>query len=271
MIAIIDQVVCGGALQLVLQPPDGAKLYRITRGDSEGELVDENAGTIIYEDTYPAFMDGPGLVNGQTYWYRAFYLIGPSWVASPANSQRPVVNFTDYSADPMGLLRDCLSTGLKEYVRRRILNPASGSIAVLFGMPEVDNANFPLVILHMARDADEKRALGEVIKDPATGLEFEGWMSSVTINITVGSENYDERVAMRKAIKAIVIANLAIFQAAGIVTPSLSLSDQDDTTTYSAAIYSVQATFTCLAPSFIGETREVIDDVEVQLTVIGGG
>ena len=50
-----------------MQPQDGATLIRVVRGATQAELVDENSGTKVYEDTGLSFLDGPGLVNGTPY------------------------------------------------------------------------------------------------------------------------------------------------------------------------------------------------------------
>lgn len=269
MIAVIDQVSCGGALSIVLQPMDGATLYRVTRGASADVLVDENAG-LLYEGTALAFLDGPGLVNGTPLWYRAFYLVGGAWVATPAVTQTPVASFADYSVDVLGCLKDRIADGLAQYVARGVLKPKRGSIPCLVGTPELDQVGFPVVIFHVDKDGSGARALGERMAIDETGEEFEGWLSDWSISFAALSMNYDERKALRQAIKAIVIANLRIFDAAGIVTPALTLSDRDDVESMSAPLYSVAGTFTCQAMSLVGEDRPVVVDVEVNATAIGG-
>lgn len=278
MISIIGQVPSGGALRLVMQPQDGASAIRVTRGATQAELVDENAGTKVYEDTALSFLDGPGLVNGQTYWYRAFYRVGSSWLPSTPVSQTPVAAFADYSTDPMAMLRDAMSSGFVELVRRFTagdatpgpkLNPKSGTIGVLFGTPAFDGVEFPVVTMHMVEEADSERFLGELPFEDSAGESAEGWLSSYQISICAWSQNYDERHALRQAIKAIVIGNLPVFDAAGLINVSLRLSDQDDLQSYPAPMYQVLGTFTCKAPSVVGESLSVVESVSTSVNVNG--
>lgn len=281
MIGTIDQVPAGGALQIVMQPRTGSTSIRLTRALTSEELVDQNSGTLVYEGRYPAVLDAAGIVDGTTYWYRPWYRVGSAWYGAVARSATPVATFAEADVDPMGLLRTRLMLGFAELVDRTSarsdrrgpkLSPASGVVPVLLGTPVYDNVSFPLVTLHTTDDGSEgMRAIGEVVALDEAGLQSEGWLSSVQITITGWSTNYDERHELRRAIKDIVIANLAVFDAGGLTKVSLRLSDRDDVESYPAPMYAVDGTFTCLAPSVVSEDRPVIADVIVNVNVINGG
>lgn len=279
MISVIDQVASGGALRLVWQPLPGATSFRLTRALTQDALVTADDGDVVYEGPLLFALDGPGLVNGTPLWYRVWYMVNGAWVASDPVTQTPVATFADYSVDPQSLVRDRLSAGFQELVRRTqvgdptpgaLLNPESGSIPVLFGSPAFDNVSFPLVTLHMADDADSVRAIGEVLapdtQQGAGNEQYEGWLSSVQLTMVGWSQNFDERRALRQAIKSIVIANLPVFDAAGMLQVSLRLSDQDDLTSYPAPMYMAMGTLTCLAPSVVGLARPRIEQVDVSMT-----
>lgn len=279
MIAIIDQVPAGNALQIVLQPRGGASRLRVTRGATEAELVDAGAGTVVYEGSELSFMDTAGLVNGTEVWYRAFYWVDGAWRGTPAFAQTPRASFRDYSADPVALVRDRLALGLAEYVRRHRadmvagvdastgLCPKTGSIPVLIGTPLYEGISFPCVVLHLTNDSDAVRGIGE--HGPADEVlasgeweQSEGWLSSVTMTVVGYSKNPAERKELRKALKALVIANLAVFNEAGMTQVSFSIGDQDDMTSYSEPMYHAYGTLKCMAPSFVAATHRRIGSIQ---------
>jgi hypothetical protein len=276
MIAVIDQVPSGNALRLVLQARGGATLFRVTRGATELELEGPDAGAIVYEGSELSFLDTAGLVNGQEVWYRAFYMADGAWRGTPAVSQTPRATFADYSADPLSLVRDRLVLGLAEIVRRTAagdplpgaaLAPRSGSIPVLVGTPLYEGVNFPLVVMHLVDDTDQVRGIGEGGPQDAfgedTAEQYEGWYSRVQLSIVGWSKHPSERKELRKALKALVIANLPVFDAAGLAQVSFRASESDDTSSYPEPLYQVLGTFTCLAPSFVGVTHARVADVSV--------
>ena len=82
----------------------------------------------------------------------------------------------------------------------------------------------------------------------------------------VWSLNVDERRLLRRLVKAALMANLPVFDDAGMVQIDLSFSDQEDFTSYPAPVYQAVGTLTCLAPSLIGDTVAPVTDVTVTVT-----
>lgn len=275
MILMIQQLAAGNALRVVLTPPVGASALRLLRKDAD-TFVDENDPTalIVSDELAKAVTDYSGLINGETVWYKPYYLIGTSWIGDASVSAVPGASFEDLGVDVQQLVRDRLEVGFKVFVDRGDLIHDRNFIPVMKASPQAEAVILPVVTVHMDNSGNEVRAIGELIAPDTFNTEdsiwesFDGMIDRVSLLIVCWSLNSDERVTMRKALRAILNANLEVFDAAGLIMPQWAMSDIEDYETYSAPMYQTVCQFSCLAPAAIKSIADPIADVTVAYSIL---
>lgn len=271
MVSFIEQISAGNALRVFVQPPAGAVRWRVLRASSSAIPAFDFAGAAVVLDGDDAsVLDTDQLVNATPVWYRAFYLMADgSWQATPAKSAVPASTFINHSCDVVEVVRARLDAGFAALVARAEITPDAGFIPVLIASPQFEGARFPLVTVHLGSDGPGERGVGESFgADEASDdgiFESEGWLSRVLVTVMVWSLNVDERKLMRRLLKAVLMANLGVFDDAGMVQIDLTFSDQDDFASYPAPLYQVAGTLSCLAPSSIATRVPVVADVQIQM------
>jgi hypothetical protein len=273
MISMLVPLPIGNALKIFLAPPAGARAWRILRngtGTFAGEA--DPASVLAYEGDESYVVDSFSLQNGIAMYYCAFYWDGATWTASNVVSATPNATYVDYSVDSLSLFRDRLEAGLAVEVARGTLLPESGSIAVLTAPPQYENSRWPMVSVHLTSQAPAERALGETFLPDSFDetanqwTEAEGWLANVQIAVIGWTQNPDERIALRQALNRIVIGNLPVFDAVGMVQPEFSIQDVDAVSgEYPAPVYQAAGTFTCVAPVVVGDQIDPITDVQVSV------
>lgn len=271
MISLIEKLPAGNALRVHLSPLAGATKWRLLRSTAADIPVFNAPGAlVVHEGSDEAVLDAQALANGVTYFYRPFYLVGGTWHAEAARSAVAEATFTDETPNEyLGLVCERLDLGLASLIERGRLKPPAGRIAVLTASPEFEGTDFPVVTAHLASDLSAERGIGEhLADDEPDGIggveEFEGWLARHQLTVISWCMNADTRAAMRRAVRSVVLANLAVFDAAGMVQIDVSLSDQDDMTSYPAPVYQSVCTLSFLAPELVGSTVRAITDVTVK-------
>ena len=274
MISLVQVIASGNALRLLLQPPAGSLKWRVLRKDTDTFTDVNDAGAfLVYDGTERSFLDVAGLYNGQKVYYRAYYWNGSVWLASASAFGTPEATFSDLSADPLTIVRNRLDLGLQVYVDRNKIAAPSGAVKVMTASPLAEEISWPVVTIHVASDASAERFIGELVAndtfDPVGNQwdEYEGWFSRVQLTIVAWCLNADERIVLRQAMKAVLMSNLTVFDAAGLMQIDLQFSDQEDFTSYAAPIYQALCNFTCYAPSVVEGTDPAIRDVISTLIV----
>jgi hypothetical protein len=275
MISLINVLPVGNALRISLLPITGAVYWRLLRRlDSKFAGEGDPNATVVYEGDSKSILDSLGLKNGIETFYRAYYHDGIGWIgSSSAQSAIPTASFADLSPNPLLVVRDRLALGLDVYIERGLLRHPLGAIPVLTASPIIDQVVFPIVTVHLASDGSVVRAAGEGVStdvyasDLQTFDAVEGYYSHWGLTIVGWTQNGDERIALRTAVKAILIANFPVFDAAGLLTPDISFStDMDDFQSFSTPIYRTECTFGCLAMSAVSGFTPVITDVSLTQT-----
>jgi hypothetical protein len=134
----------------------------------------------------------------------------------------------------------------------------------MIASPQVEDTVLPLVTVHLQNQASEVRGVGEVSgldnydEEADLWLSVEGGFDRVQVTIAIWALNGDTRKLMRRALRAILQANLPVFDAAGLVTPSWSMQDLEDYQTYAAPMFQTICTFDCLAPASVQSTTPPI-------------
>jgi len=273
MISFVYPMPVGNALRISLQPPPSALYWKLLRKptDDISGVSDADATIILDAGRNSVITDTAGLINGVTMYYMAFYWIGGAWVASASKGGTPNATFFDNSVDPMTVVRDRLELGLAVFVNRGEITNERGFIPVMTASPQVEEVPLPLVTIHLAADAPDMRSVGEMIANegvPAGATDWhvlEGGFSKADLTIVAWCLNADERIAMRNCIKAVLMANLSVFEAEGLMLISWNFSDSEDFTSYAAPMYQSFCQFTCFAPSASESAEPIITDVTSRL------
>ena len=268
MIWMIQPLAAGNALRILVAPPAGAAAWRLLRRDDDNFVGESDPlAVFVYEGAEKAITDYRGLINGEQVFYRLYSLVDGLWVDSGASvSATPGPTMQDLGVDVISLLRDRLEDGFKVYVDRGDIRHDRDFVPVLKASPQVEEAPLPLVTVHLQNQSAEVRGIGEVSAldqfDEVADLwlSTEGGFDRVTVTIVCWSINSDLRIIMRKALRAILQANLPIFDAAGLVTPSWSMQDMEDYQTYQVPMFQTICTFDCLAPASVQFTTPPIEE-----------
>ncbi len=237
MISFALPLIAGNGARLDLSPPASAVKWRIARNTS-GTFTNETSPDVIYEGKERLFLDYAGLVNGTVYHYKVFYFDGTDWDTSyPVRQITPGLFFADESVDPQTLIRSRLDSGLNGMIQSGMLKHPKNTISVLVSNPQIDKVQFPLVTVLLRSDRPEQYFIGGIINGDLDDFNT-GHLSGDSIMITGWSNiGGDERIALRKAIKALLIANYDVFSHAGIMNLQADASDSEDFETYECAMY----------------------------------
>lgn len=277
-ISYLRSLPIGNAVELLLAVDADAIWIQVQRRlDDDFAGPDDPGATVIYNaprhvtpqnDRLP-LLDTEDIVNGVPLFYQAYGNDGTRWIASSIETITPTQRLTDRSIDPLLCVRDRLKAGLQAEVAAGRLKPASAKIPVWTAPPQAEFTSWPVVTVKLEADRSAERAIGEMIDQdyrlapPDDWLETEGWLSHVTLSIVGWSQNPDERIALRQALKRIVIGNLPIFASMGLITPDWNQQDSEDFESFKAPVYQTVGTFTCLAPSMISWTTPDIEQIDV--------
>jgi hypothetical protein len=280
MVAAVSPIPVGNALRVQLAPPVGAtfwKLFRNTTNVFTGPT--DTASTLVTNSNEPVIYDVTGLSNGTTYYYAASYWNGAAWTSDAAGTPGvPASSYVDQSTDALTLLRDRVDAGLANEIALAHLTPgenANGLIAVLTAPPIFEQVQFPVVVVHLTNEAPAEYGLGEEVADdytdPMTGLwtQNEGYFARTQISVTGWTLNPDARIALRKSLRAVMIANNQVFATAGLREVVFSQTDEDELSgTYGAPVYFTVGTFSCLSPLAVGGQVAPITDVTVAVNAV---
>lgn len=274
MISMIQPLHVGNALRLFLQPPADAVRWKVLRkGNGTFSGHDDPSAIVAYEGDENVIVDTAFLQNEVMAFYCPFYTSdGTAWTAGPVASGTPAAIYQEHTADVLSFLRDRLEAGLLVEVQRGNFVPELGYIQVYTAPPSLEqNLRLPLVTVHLDNEDSSERAIGEDISGDqfdAIGFDWqesEGWLANVRVMVIGWSLNSDERLELRKAIRRIIIANLPVFAAQGWDQVNLSQQDIDAINgEYTAQLYQVMSTFTCLAPVRVSGTVDAIREVSVR-------
>lgn len=271
---MVQKLPSGNGLRVLMMPPSSATRIRLLRKDSDSFTGHDDPSALLLEDgKQKSVTDVYGLFNGVAVYYKAYYLIGDGWVATATVSGVPDASFLDKTVDPLTFVRDRLELGLQVFVQRGALQHERNFIPVMTASPQIEEVPLPLVTVHLDSDQSEVRGIGELIgqdefsSDEFKWHSFEGWFSRIRLSIVGWALNADERMALRNALKTVLMANLPVFDAAGLMQVDVSFSDLEDFNTYAAPVYQAMCNFSCLAPSAVESVDPAVRDVSVNLFV----
>lgn len=281
MILEIRPLAAGNALHLFLRPPAGAVLWRVLRKPQNTIASETDPDALVaYEGTDKVIIDAePGLVNEQPAWYRAFFFVGGVWVATDAKSGTPVATYEDASTDVQSLVRERVEKGLAVEVARETLKPGeTGVIAVYTAPPVAEEVEWPVVTVQLESDRSGERGIGEILEADhfqpvdAEWVSSEGYLADVSVVVSGWCLNPDERVEFRKALRRLIVANFAVFDAAGMTEIQLTFGDADFINgEFAANVFQTNVTLSCKAPVIVREYAQKVVDVQSAVVPIFGG
>lgn len=275
---MIQPLPVGNALRVFLVPPAGSTHWRVLKKGSDSFTGHDDAEAVIaYEGDERIFIDNKYLQNEVMVFYRPYYHDGSTWQAGDTASGTPAATYTDYSTDVLSVMRDRLEAGLRVEVQRGTFQPELGYVQVYTAPPSLEQGlRFPLVTLHLDNESDAVRAIGENISADefdSVGLDWdesEGWLAQVQLSIVGWSQNSDERIEMRKALRRLIVGNLPVLSDLGIEQVGASFQDIDLINgEFTSPIYQVMCSFSCIAPVRVGDKQEALQDIEVTVNSIG--
>ncbi len=271
MITWAAPLACGNAVSIILSPPSGAVSWRILRRTDDEFDDQDDPEAVAYEGLVNELdlTDYAGLVNGTAYSYRVYYWDGDDWTEGNTVEITPAASYTADGPDPQDILIERIDAGLKIEVARGNLSPPSGmaAIDVLRAFAIFETGRMPVVTVEFVSSETQDRALGEVWgsdDDETTAWrEWAGWKRHWTLVVVAWSLNADERIALRQALERIILANLQVFDAAGLYNIDCQWQDIYDDLQYDAPVYTAVGTVTCSALSRVGMAVGKIADVVV--------
>ena len=269
-IEYIQQFQAGNALSLKILVPY-CNAWKILRKEGGAPLShDDAAAHVIPQRNNLSVVDADGLINGVAYHYLMFIRLKGVWsAAGKVIIATPDSTYRQLGTDVLSLVRERMDLGLNALVDRGLLTHSADQIQVLTAPPVSTEIDWPIVTTHLQSDSSAERGLGEYIAPDECDSEtnewssFEGWISDVRISIIAWSQNPDQRIKLRIAIKNLLIANLSVFEAHEMINIDLSQSDTEDFEGYSVPVYQVVTTLSCQAPSFVETFSPTISRVDI--------
>lgn len=272
MISFAQSLPVGNAVRIVLSPPAQAASWRLLRkatDDFTGQ--DDPAALVVIDGDVRSIVDRQTLVNGSTYYYKAYWFAGATWTPTASVPITVAANYQEVTDDVLMLVRERLDLGLLVELQRGKLKHPRNKIPVLTAFPFSQEVAWPVVTVHLSSGGSDGRAIGEMLEpDSFNGEDWElseGWIERVRLDVIAWSQNPDERQSLRQAIRRLVIANLQVFDDAGMIQIDLQQMDGEEPGEKNTVIYKSIGSFSCLAPvQVVGLQGEVVD-VEMTLTV----
>ena len=219
MLSMAYALPAGNAVRLVLSPPTGADelaLLRRDDGAAPAGLNDAAAVPVYRGDPVRSVLDWLAVPAGVELRYRALWRVGSSWLDGGVRSVRADARFLDRSVEPLLVMRDRLDLGLRGYVERGELRPSSGEIPVLIASPLIEETPMPVVTVHLESEVQDVAPVGGLLAPDRGADSFTGHVSRVVMKAIGWSLNVDERLALRRAMTA-VLAYSSVAQIAYVV------------------------------------------------------
>jgi hypothetical protein len=274
MIKMLVPLPIGNAVKVLLSPPQGAVLSRVLRAEGNYQFsgVDDPNAVVVYQGDGNYAVDAAGLQNGTPYTYGDFSFDGSEWSAGSAAPVTPLAAYADTSTDVLSVLVSRFEAGLQNEIANGALLPPAGVIDVLNAPPAFEETSWPVVTVHVTNDGSAERGIGEQLDADSFDVignvwdETHGWIARAHLTVIGWSKNPDERIALRKSLRRLVIGNLPVFQGFGMTRIDFSQTDAEDMGSYPVPVYQTVGTFTCYAPAVVGTTADSITEVSSSLT-----
>lgn len=275
MILFAIPLACGNAASLTIRPAPGSEASRLLRRTDSAFTGSDDADAVLVADwegdeSDRAIIDYTDLVNGAVYHYRHYCLVDGGWAASgddrvvtPAYAPGPLHSAPDVAS----LVRERVDLGLDGELLTGRLSHKQGHIPVLAANPSLESVNWPLVTVILALRKAEVRGIGETLVpcefDGEQWTVTEGWMDRSNVQVAVWARNHEDRLRLRDALQRVLMLNLPVFDAAGLLEIDISEHEDFDFETYDAPVYQSVFDFSCLHAALVAHQVPPITDVEI--------
>jgi hypothetical protein len=256
---LLQPISCGNAVRLVVQPTVNETQWRLLRKETDVFTGQDDPAAFVVHDGVNRFLtDARMLVNGVTYHYALYGYAAGSWGAPVMASVVPEALFEDISVDPQELVRERIDVTLHSMIQRGLVQLSRSNVAVMSIPFYTQGGELPVVTVLYGSGSATGHALGEQMSaDEFDGSDFigtQGWHESVSLEISAWSLNAQERNIIRKALQAVIAANLGIFAESGLVNFEVqSVQDTEDTQSMNAPIYQTVIKVGCQAVCAVTE------------------
>lgn len=243
-------------------------MLRRDSGDFTGP--NDPVAFMVHDGSYASFTDSRLLVNGLTYRYAAYaQMADGTWSAPHIASCVPAATFIDLSTDAQEFVRERLDAALSAMISRGHIRLSKPSIPVLSIPFYNQGTELPVVTVLFDHGGSSERALGEQVGPDVLGsdaaLEYQGWFSRVTLEISLWSLNAQERNTLRRALEAAIATNLDVFGDYGLdLFEVQSVRDTEDTSSMNSPIYQTIMQVSCQVAVAVSEEFGLIEDVVVR-------
>lgn len=259
----------GFACRLYTVLPAGAAYTRILRktADTFSGPTDPAADLVIDSFAEDSLVD-ISVLNDTEYFWHAWDWIGSAWVdGGPSLSATPATRYVDDTTDPQELVRDRVQLGINAEIVRGSLKPRTGAIKVTTApFALADGIDLPTISVHLESTGPAERAIGDELEDFAdlalgNFVGTEGWLARFALTVAAVSLNADERIALRKALRRIIQANLPIFNDFGLALVEFQQTDSEQFGENAAPLYMSNGAFSCIAPTYVRDLDGALSDV----------
>lgn len=232
----------------------------LRRADDAFAGADDPNAVLVGDDWEDTWLvdSADDLVDGVQVWYRCFDWVNGGWIDQGVSfAATPQVNFEPDGLDPQEFVRDRIQIGINYAIAQGWLQPASGAIQVTTAPFQLsETVTFPTISVHLESTGPADRSIGDELveefdqfADQYEGTE--GWMARTALNVAGVSQNPDERISLRKALRQIVQANLPVFAGAGLRNIEFSQTDSEEFREKDVPLYHTNGTFSCVSPAWI--------------------
>ena len=263
MISRLFPLMVGNAVRVFVTPPRHANCWRVLRRTADAFTGPNDTGAVVVADLCQdnVILDTTDLVNGTAYFWRDYTSVdgGMTWVDSGVSATAtPAATYEDTSSDPQSLVIERMILGMAVEVAKGNLAPAEGIVPVYsapFGV--ADAMTFPCISIHADNTSGSDRVLSDDFGELGADLsgnwtDSEGWLQRTRLAVIGVSLNADERMALRKAILRVILANMPVFADAGLITPTFVQSDSEDLLGGSnAPLFRTNGTFECVSTAAV--------------------
>jgi len=227
-----------------VQPAAGETRWRILRketNDISGAF--DPAAYLVHDGSERFLTDARLLVNGTPYHYAIFDEASAGvWRPGTVAAVTPASTFADLGVDAQELVRERIDVTLHAMIQRGLITLSSQTVPVMSIPFYTQGGSFPVVTVLFGNSQAVAHGLGDqVAQDAFDGdqwVESQGWLESTSLEVSVWSLNAEERNTLRRALKAVIAANLGILEEQGLnMVEVQSVQDSEDMQSMSAPIY----------------------------------
>lgn len=256
---LIQPISCGSAVRLVVQPTLGETRWRILRKETNDFTGQADPAAFVVHDGAERFLtDSRLLVNGITYHYALYGYAMGIWGSPVISTATPGATFEDLGIDAQELLRERIDVTLHAMIQRGQISPSKTTIPVMSIPFYQQGMDLPVVTVLFGGGSATGHALGEQVsgeyEDAGVWQSAQGWMESITLEVSVWSLNAAERNMLRHALEAAIAANLGVLEEQGLNMLEVnSVQDMEDFKSMNAPIYQTVIRIGCQVATSVSE------------------